>query len=601
MEFRTEDPTREDAGDPPDILVVDDDQANLLAIEVALGELGFRLVTARSGKDALRCLLEQDFGLILLDVHMPGMDGFETARLIRSRKRSSHLPIIFVTAYDQSDARVLEGYALGAVDFLFKPIVPEMLRAKASVFVALQQRTAEVARQARELHRHEIARTMASIERERRSWEQDALRRKMVEQERATEVLAQEALELARTVAERERAQLDLTRLNAQLAEADRRKDEFLATLAHELRNPLAPLAYAVGLLEGAADPVLREAQVRLERQLAHLRRLVDDLLDVSRVTSGKVELRTQPLDAREAVAHAVDASRTVVDEQALQLVVEVGEDPLPVIADGVRLSQIIANLLNNATRYTPPGGTITVRARRDEPDVVLEVIDDGEGIERELLEHIFGAFVQARAGGGGLGLGLHLVQHLVRLHGGQVRASSAGPGKGACFQVRLPLAKGLELVPRHERVETTSAAPSPLTVIVIEDQDDVREMLVLLLTRWGHTAYAAGRGDEGTTLLEETPADVALIDIGLPDIDGYEVAKRARERLGAACPPMVAVTGWGQADDRRRAMEVGFTQHLVKPVSPRALRRALAECVTKSGERNSEPPPEERWPERVR
>ena len=177
MEFRTEDPTREDAGEPPDILVVDDDPANLLAIEVALGELGFRLVTARSGKDALRCLLEQDFALILLDVHMPGMDGFETARLIRSRKRSRHLPIIFVTAYDQSDARVLEGYALGAVDFLFKPIVPEMLRAKASVFVALQQRTAEVARQARELHRHEIARTMASIERERRSWEQEALRR----------------------------------------------------------------------------------------------------------------------------------------------------------------------------------------------------------------------------------------------------------------------------------------------------------------------------------------------------------------------------------------------------------------------------------------
>lgn len=606
MPFRTEDPTRERIGggtDPPDILVVDDDPANLLAIEAALSDLGASLVTVRSGQEALRCLLEQDFALVLLDVHMPGMDGFETAKLIRSRRRSRHVPIVFITANDQSDARVLEGYALGAVDFLFKPIVPEVLRAKATVFVMLQQRTAEVARQAEELHRHEVVEAMHRLEQERRAWEQEVLRQKMVEQTRTTEEIAKKAEELAQTVAEREAAQLALTKMNAQLAEADRRKDEFLATLAHELRNPLAPLAYAVGLLEGVEEPVLREAQVRLERQLVHLQRLVDDLLDVSRVTSGKVELRTQPLDAREAVRMGVEASRSMVDEREHELVLELPSCPLPVIADAVRLAQIVANLLNNAARYTPRRGTITVSARRSDGDVVLEVRDDGEGIPAELLDPIFGAFVQARAGGGGLGLGLHLVQHLVRLHGGSVCASSDGPGRGATFAVRLPYAHGVELAAREERIVTAQAGPMTprLRIVVVEDQEDVREMLVLLLTRWGHEAHATDRGDEAVRLLEEVSPDVALIDIGLPDIDGYQVAARARAQLGPCCPPLIAVTGWGQADDRRRAMEVGFARHLVKPVSPRALRRVLVDTVHTTRERASEPPPEERWPERVR
>lgn len=604
MPFRTEDPTVDDSGrDPPDILVVDDNPANLLAIEAALGDLGARLVTVRSGSEALRCLLERDFALVLLDVHMPGMDGFETAKLLRGRRRSRHVPIVFVTAYDQTDARVLEGYALGAVDFLFKPIVPEVLRAKATVFVALQQRTAEVARQAEELHRHHIAEALHRLEQERRTWEQGVLRQQMLEQQRVSEQLAEKAEELARTVAEREAAQRALTKTNAQLAAADRRKDEFIATLAHELRNPLAPLASAVGLLEGANDPVLREAQVRLERQLAHLQRLVDDLLDVSRVTSGKVELRTQPLDLREPVRLAVEASRTLIDEREHRLELELPSDPLPVIADLVRLAQVVSNLINNAARYTRPRGTIRLSARRDGAEVVVEVKDDGEGIPPELLDPIFSAFVQARAGGGGLGLGLHLVQHLVRLHGGRVSASSEGVDRGATFEVRLPYADGIDLAARQEQLPSPAAcaAVTPLTIVVVEDQEDVREMLVLLLTRWGHRAHAAARGDDGVRLIEEKAPDVALVDIGLPDMDGYEVAASARAKLGASCPPLIAVTGWGQADDRRRAMEVGFARHLVKPVSPRALRRALVESVHTSRERASEPPLEERWPERVR
>lgn len=604
MPFRTEDPTVDEiGGEPPDILVVDDNPANLLAIEAALCDLGARLVTVRSGAEALRCMLERDFALVLLDVHMPGMDGFETAKLLRGRRRSRHVPIVFVTAYDQTDARVLEGYALGAVDFLFKPIVPEILRAKATVFVALQQRTAEVRRQAEELHRHQIAEALHRIEQERRAWEQGVLRQQVVEQTRVTEELAEKAEELARTIAEREAAEHALTRTNAQLAAADRRKDEFIATLSHELRNPLAPLAYAIGLLEGAEDSVLREAQARLERQLSHLQRLVDDLLDVSRVTSGKVELRTQPLDLRDPVRLAVEASRSLVDEREHRFVLDLPTHPLPVQADLVRLAQVLSNLINNAARYTRPRGTISLSARRDGPEVVVEVKDDGEGIPPELVDAIFSPFVQARAGGGGLGLGLHLVQHIVRLHGGRVIASSEGIDRGATFEVRLPYAEGVDLTARQEPVSAPAptSALAPLTIVVVEDQEDVREMLVLLLTRWGHRAHATGRGDDGVRLIEETAPDVVLVDIGLPDMDGYQVAASARAKLGTGCPPLIAVTGWGQADDRRRAMEVGFARHLVKPVSSRALRRALAESVHTTRERTSELPPEERWPERVR
>jgi signal transduction histidine kinase len=561
-----------------DILVVDDDPANLLAIEAALAQLEPNLVKARSGSEALRQLLTRDFALILLDVHMPQMDGFDTARMIRARSRTKHVPIIFVTAYSQSDARVLEGYALGAVDFLFKPIVPEMLRAKVSVFAELHQRSVEVSRQAEALREHERRESTRRLAEERSAWEQEALRRQMEEHKALAEQLKRKAEELAHNIAEREAAQRELTRINAQLAEADRRKDEFLATLAHELRNPLAPLSYAVGLLEDASDPVLKNARERMDRQLAHISRLVDDLLDVSRVTSGKIELRSRPMDLREAIAHAVEVSRPLIEQRSHRLSIDVPSAPMPVHGDAVRLSQVVSNLLNNAARYTEKGGVIGVGARIADGQAHVRVTDNGQGIPSELIERIFGAFVQARVGGGGLGLGLHLVQHLVRLHGGTVQVESHGPGEGSMFEIALPLCAAFELAEpdtqEHERAP--SVAPRSLRVVVVEDQDDVRQMVVLLLERWGHQVESTGLGEDGIRLISEFDPDVALVDIGLPDMDGYEVASRARAALGAKCPPLVAVTGWGQAEDRRRAIEVGFAKHLVKPVSPRDLRRVL-------------------------
>jgi CheY-like chemotaxis protein len=255
----------------------------------------------------------------------------------------------------------------------------------------------------------------------------------------------------------------------------------------------------------------------------------------------------------------------------------------------------VVSNLLNNAARYTPAGGTVRVAARADGGEAVIEVIDDGEGIERDLVDHIFGAFVQARAGGGGLGLGLHLVQHLVRLHAGTVRAFSEGPGHGARFEVRLPLADELPLPAREEAESVPPPARArPLSIVVVEDQEDVREMVVLLLRRWGHDVRAVGQGGDGIRMVVQAPPDVVLLDIGLPDMDGYSVAEALRGELDGACPPLVAVTGWGQDNDRRRAFEVGFSHHLVKPVSPRALRRVLAEVSVSRSETGSAARPEE-------
>ena len=520
---------------PPDILVVDDDPANLAAIEVALGDLGRRLVKARSGAEALRFLLVQDFALILLDVNMPGMDGFETARIIRGRERSRHVPIIFVTAYIREDIDILTGYALGAVDFLFKPIVPEVLRAKASVFVELQQRTAEVARQAgrlRELERREGERR---LQEERQRWEAESLR------------------------------------------EENRRKDEFLAVLAHELRNPLSPMVTGLELIKvyGIEHEGLERVRTSMERQVHHLIRLVDDLLDVSRISRGKINLRREPVDLGRVIEQAVENTRPVVDERRHELEVEVCPDPMRLMGDSVRLTQVVANLLHNAARYTEPGGRVRLSCGRDGEDAVVRVADNGRGIDPEMLGRVFEMFVQAENGGGGLGLGLTLVQRLVELHGGRVRAFSEGPGKGSEFIVRLPLAE----VPDGQ---LESAADEPgegegaLRVVLVEDQDDVREALEALLHGWGHHVESAADGVAGVELILERRPDLALVDIAMPGLDGYSVARRVRAQLGSNAPRLVALTGFGREEDRDRARRAGFDAHITKPAGPKDLRRVL-------------------------
>lgn len=558
-----------------DILVVDDNPHNLLAIEAALGDLGDRLIKARSGREALRYLLTEDCALILLDVLMPSMDGFETARLIRSRERSRHLPIIFVTAFDTDEREVLEAYKLGAVDFLFKPIIPEILRAKASVFVELQRRTAEVTRQAALLRDHERREHERRLEEERRRWEEEALRRRMEEQRKSAEELAHRAEELARTVAERERAERELTRTNHRLAEADRRKDEFMAMLAHELRNPLTPLVAGLELLRQRplTDPVSARVRDAMDRQVVQLCRLVDDLLDVSRITAGKIELRHEWVDLRAVVKEAVHSA----NGNGRRVEVELPDRPLGVRGDPVRLAQIVQNLLHNACRYTGEDGRIAITAEHGDDEVVLEVADDGRGISPMILERIFDMFVQ-EGPGEGLGIGLTLVERLVSLHGGRIAAESPGPGGGSVFTVRLPAALVPEVAAGARNGDRTRAGPvtTPLRVLLIDDNADVCGTMCELLSLVGHRVDTASDGAEGLELLLRIRPDVALVDIGLPKLDGFGVAERARAALPDGCPRLVAMTGFGQPSDRERAARAGFHDYLVKPASFDSLMSAL-------------------------
>jgi signal transduction histidine kinase len=584
---------------PGDILVVDDSPGNLVAIEAALGDFGSRVVSASSGAEALRFLLRQDFALILLDVQMPTMDGFQTARLIRERSRSRHTPIIFITAYQRNDDDILKAYELGAVDFMFKPIVASVLRAKARVFVDLQRRTAEVARQAeliREHGRREHEREMAE---ERRRWEEEALRRRVEEERRAAAEMARKAEELARMVAELERAERELTRMNTQLAEADRRKDEFLAVLAHELRNPLAAIVTSLELLRlqvaQDGDPVLRRARDAMDRQVRHLRRLIDDLLDVSRINSGKITLDRRVVEMSDVVREALNISEPLIQERSHRLNVALSEEPLILDADSVRLTQVLANLLNNAARYTSNGGNISLACERDGDDVLLRVADDGQGIPPDVIDRIFDMFVQQRSGGGGLGIGLTLVKRLVEMHGGTVTARSQGSGKGSEFAVRLPLVQTAGDRISLERPSQTQLQPNVLRIVLVEDNPDIRNTLNDLLCAWGHVVFEADNGRRGVELIVRERPDVAIVDIGLPELDGYGVAEQVRRVLPEHSIRLVAMTGYGQDKDRQRALASGFDAHLVKPATGDELRRALIGMDgPMDGTPSSRPPPPE-------
>lgn len=918
---------------PPDpevkILLVDDQPKNLLAIEAALAGDRWSLVRAGSGEEALRRILDDDFAVILMDVQMPGIDGFETAGLVRQRERSAQTPIIFMTAYESSDSQIFRGYALGAVDYLFKPLVPAVLRSKVSVFVDLFLKTEQVRRQAEQLRDRQHREHEQSLAEERRRWELQRLRAVAAHEKEAAEQLARKADELARNVADRLRAEEqlrdrarqlaavvelgqlalsdlplpalldnavaraaetlgveycrlvesdigqrnmvmrsgvgwgddfqgwrlsdlereslaaftwksaepvvvedlstesrfaeplllerfgiksgvgvliagldrpygtmevftkarrtftkddvlylqsvanvlaaairrrrdeaelasvrdqlaiqldDMTRLHAlgarlsnnlelqpvleevlnaviglqgtdrgilmlydrdnglmftaasagitteqlassseppagsapggsitqittsgitienaeddpifsphlpaafragakticstplltkqgelagmiatcfdqphspcgretrlvelyarqaaefienarlyrKIVEADRRKDEFLAMLAHELRNPLAAVLNALYYLRTAdTDPeALAQTRDVAERQVHHLARLVDDLLDVSRINSGKIQLRTKPIDVAAILAHAVEAAKPVIESRRHEVHIHVPDVPLIVEADAARLEQVMTNLLTNAAKYTEPCGRIDLSAEREGTSALLRVRDDGIGIQPEVLSHIFDLFAQEPRSldrsQGGLGIGLTLVKRLVELHGGRVLAESRGPGLGSEFLVRLPLSSApaplnVDESPDTEQDQDQDA--SPLHVLIVDDNVDGARMLARLVQSWGHEVAVAHDGPTALDLAFTGPTDVIVLDIGLPGMDGYQVAGHVRERDQGDPVTLIALTGYGQADDRKRSADVGIKHHLVKPVDPPMLRELLGRC----------------------
>ncbi|MEO6895100.1 MAG: ATP-binding protein [Caldimonas sp.] len=396
--------------------------------------------------------------------------------------------------------------------------------------------------------------------------------------------VVESVLSIASDVTEREVADSERRVAAASLREADRRKDVFLATLAHELRNPLAPIGNALQVMRLSADEAAQaRAREMIERQLGQLVHLVDDLLDVSRISQGKVELRRERIELSAVIRNAVETSRPVVD--ASRHALEVSLAPAPEIAvdgDMTRLTQVVANLLNNAAKYTPAGGRIVVSTRREGDEAVVEVADTGVGIAAGQLAEVFQMFTQVdRAAGrsqGGLGIGLALVRRLVEMHGGTVLATSAGPGLGSSFQVRLPLLETASEV--ADRVEPGDAAPAHgdgIRVLVADDNHDSADSMAMMLGLMGFEAVVAYDGDEALRVAESARPHVAILDIGMPRLDGVEVAKRLRadERLRDML--LIALSGWGRDGDRRRTRDAGFDHHLVKPVDLDALGGLLA------------------------
>lgn len=554
--------------DPPqadrervNILIVDDRPEQLLVLESILADLGQNIVRASSGREALRFLLANECALILLDVNMPGLDGFETASLIRQRPRSKQTPIIFVTAYDETETHVSRGYSLGAVDYIHTPVMPEMLLAKASVFVDLAMRTEQVRRQAERLE--------------------------LRVQERTAELQALNVA-LEAEIAERERVAQDRTRLLSETQEAVRRRDEFLAILAHELRNPLASIVSGAELMRicGMSDPDSETARDIIERQAGHMSSLLRDLLDISRITRGKIELRREVVDINTIIGEVVENRPGDLTSGLHEISVTLCDEPLLVNADRTRIQQVLANLLSNAAKYTEPGGRIFISAAREGGSALIRVRDTGVGIAPEMLPRIFEPFVQVKQSHSrpseGLGIGLAMVRRLVELHDGSVEAFSAGPDRGSEFTVTVPIAAaviGAVDSPLHGKpVESIRAAS--LRIIVVEDNEDVRKLLGTLLDADGHGVESCSDGPSGISLIRRLRPEVALIDIGLPGCDGYEVAAQIRADVGCNGVRLIAMTGYGQPEDFRRALAAGFDSHLVKPVQHADLARMLGECA---------------------
>jgi signal transduction histidine kinase/CheY-like chemotaxis protein len=399
-------------------------------------------------------------------------------------------------------------------------------------------------------------------------------------------VVATSALLLSAALTERQRLQDELRLRIDQLHEADRRKDEFLAMLAHELRNPLAPIQNALEILAlpGASEATIAQAEEILGRQVQHLTRLVDDLLDIARISRGKIELRKERVALDAIVARAVEAARPLIDARRHTLTVSLPPEPLTLDADPTRIAQVISNLLNNAAKYSDANGQIWLTARRERDRISIHVRDQGIGISSELLPTIFDLFVQASRGHdrthGGMGIGLTLVRRLVELHGGTVEATSAGPGRGSEFTIRLPLAS-------VEAVRAAGDAPPSVDskhvptcgpILIVDDNVDAARTLEHLLRSRGYDVQAVFDGTTALACAESRRPQVAILDIGMPQMDGFELAERLRGRFGSAELFLIALSGWGQEEDRRRSSEAGFQAHLVKPVELSALERLLAE-----------------------
>ncbi len=518
--------------DAINILLVDDEARNLDALEAILDDPAYRLLRADNADKALRLLLSHDVAAIVLDIKMPVVSGFELAHLIKGTKRFRQIPIVFLTAHLLDEHDVLSGYDAGAVDYLTKPVSPQILRHKVAVFADLFRKTRALA----ELNEHLEKRV----------------------QERTAE----------------------LERSEGALRAANKQKDLFLATLSHELRNPLAPLRVGLDiLLQGPDHSAAERTLSAMNRQLDHMVRLVDDLLDVSRITGGTLEMRREHVELSSVIERAMETAGPWFARRNQSVTVDAGR-PVTAFVDATRIAQILGNLLNNASKHSPTRAGVHIELRCDGETATIRVIDDGVGIPSDQVARVFDMFTRiersVRATNDGLGIGLALSRQLAHLHGGTLTVASAGEAKGATFTLSVPVGHAPSVV----APPAVRSAPSPrlagaLSIVVVEDNDDSADLMSDWLVGLGHEVRLARTGPDGIAVTLETGADVVLCDIGLPGLDGIEVCRRIV--LGMPVPPvMVALTGWGTELDRRRTVEAGFHHHLVKPVQLDQLRSIL-------------------------
>ena len=658
--------------DKVNVLLVDDHQENLLALEAILNSNSYNLVKANSGAEALRCLLNEDFAVILLDVQMPAMDGFETATLIRSRDRSRLTPIIFITAFTSNDSQVFKGYSLGAVDYLFKPIEAEILTSKVAVFVELFQKTVEVKRQAAELaavntelsKSEERFRTLSACsplgiylaDVEGRCtyinprcqgicglnleeglidvWQRSVHpedRDRVVADWLAWMKTGQEYSEefrlnangsmrwvhvqsspmfsdlgkpighvgtiidiTDRKQAEEERGRLIGEQVARHEAErANRMKDEFLAILSHELRTPLNAILGWSKLLRAKKfdQPTIDKALETIERNAKSQAQLIEDILDVSRILRGKLNLNLHPIPLGYVIEGAIDALRPLAETKSIVIEFVCNSDIGQVIGDSDRLQQVVWNLLSNAIKFTPEGGKVEVRLELVSDYAEIQIIDTGIGIAADFLPYVFDRFRQADStttrSYGGLGLGLAIVRHLVELHGGTVGAENNSSGIGAKFTVSLPIATcqidrgGVQEMPQIQGVEDAIAIPTlaNLQLLVVDDDDDTREFLITVLEEQGAQVRSAASVAAALAALENYWPDLLLSDIGMPEADGYQLIAQVREMeaLRGGNLPAIALTAYARVEERRRALQAGFQMHLSKPIEPDRLIAGVA------------------------
>jgi signal transduction histidine kinase len=549
------------------ILIVDDLPEKLLVYRTLLEDLDAQIVEAHSGTEALKRVLEGEFAVILLDVNMPDIDGLETATLVRRHKNGRHTPIIFITAY-ADEMQTARGYELGAVDYILSPVIAPVIRTKVRVFVDLYEARAALALSNQELETRVTERTG--------------------ELQKSNERLQAEIAERLRAEAEREALLAREKVLRAEAEELSRLKDEFLATMSHELRTPLNAIFGWITLLRTRRlDEATQERALEtIERNARAQKRLIEDLLDVSRIVTGKVALELVTVDPRRVVEAALETMHPAAQAKGLKIVPLLDIGAGTVRGDFARLQQIVCNLLSNAIKFTDAGGHVEVCLARRNGEVEISIADSGQGIKPEFLPLVFDRFRQEDGSisrrHGGLGLGLAIVRHLVELHAGSVDAQSAGEGKGARFIVRLPVREA-NLISRVTEAPTngivTAAMLMGVRLLVVDDDPGARELISGMLEGFGAQVSVAESGQAALSLLFAQRPDVLIADLGMPGMDGYALIEqvRALDPDFGGLTPAVAVTAYASPQDRLRALQAGYQNHVAKPVEAEELAIVIA------------------------